>query len=155
MSIIAFEEILGPRIYFIWSKENALWRTFFRTKLAGHWSAEDAKEFLGLGCLYEIHLQHGNDQAGHEFCLNVLERCNNFKAAKYSKLAINDIKAIVLLGRSSKYRDKIDQLAKAYGFQLTRIRSRTDHPSRNEEESRKKFREYMNSIVNAFLPNRT
>jgi hypothetical protein len=149
---LPFDEVLGPRRFFIWSKENELYRTFFRTEFAGHWTEKDVHEFINLKTIYEIHLQHGQDEIAHSFCLHVLERSENFKAAKYSKIALNNMKVLCLLGKSSNQRSQIQELANYFNFKLERVRSRTDAPSSNESESRKKFREYLKATILAFNP---
>lgn len=149
---IMFEEILGPTRFFVWSKENELWRTFYRTKVAGHWAKEDIEEFNKCGCFYEIHLQHGNDDEAHLFSMMIMQRCDNFKAAKVAKLAVNDMKVIILLGRSADWRHKIARLAKQSNFELVRLRSKADQQSHNEKYTNSKFGEYMNSLRNAFAP---
>lgn len=149
---IAFEEAFGPKRFLVWSKENEIWRTFYRTVIAGHWKKEDAEEFNACGHFYEVHLEHGHDDDAHLFCQLVMERCDRFKAAKVSKIAVNDMKVIVFLGKGTKMRDKIAHLASQSGFELARIRTKDQQPSPNEIELHQKFGEYLSSLSKAFAP---
>lgn len=147
-----FDGVLGQARFFIWSKENELWRSFFRTTVGGHWSEEDVDEFMKCGYYYEIHLDHKYEGLAHTFCLSVLERSNVFKAAKISKLAVNNTKVLVLLGKNKSLKEKIAKLASQCGFELARIRTASDDASANENESRSKFRHYLQSLAAMFAP---
>ena len=151
-SLLMFETLFGPQRFLVWSKENPLWRTFYRTTIAGHWAAEDIEEFNKAGCYYEIHLDHGRDEDAHTFCMYVMERCPNFKAAKFGKIAVNDMKVIVLLGRSAKLKDKINHSAQQFGFELARVYDRSAQSSPQEQHSRQKFAQYLDSFARAFRP---
>ena len=147
-----WDDLFGEVRFMPWSKENELWRTFYRTTVAGHWSKEDIDEFNSCAFMYEIHLQHGNDDAAHHFCLMIMQRCENFKAAKVSKIAVNDMKVIILLGKSKRYRDRVANAANVHGFELARIRDRDAQPSEHERHSHEKIGEYLESLRKAFAP---
>jgi hypothetical protein len=149
---IRFFELLGPSRFFIWSKENEIKRTFYRTEIAGHWKKKDVEEFNQCGCFYEIHLDHKYDSDAHMFCLQVLQRCDNFKAAMVSKLAVNNMKVIILLGRSGEFRDQIAYLAEDCDFELSRLRSKSDRQSDVERFAKTKLGEYAESLRGMFAP---
>lgn len=149
--MIAFEEALGPKRFFIWSKENQLWRSFFRTIVAGHWKKEDATEFMTMKCYYEIAFDHSKENIAQNFVLEVLERSSHFMAAKVSKLALNNVKCLILLGKDAKMADKIKHLAKLFEFEFVRVRGK-DEVSSHEKTSREKFSEYLENLQRAFAP---
>lgn len=139
--------------FLIWSKTNELWATFFRTTIAGHWDKDDVEEFGRCIYLYEIHLQHGNDDAAHLFCLRLLERCDDFKAAKVSKLAVNDMKVIILKGKTKKAADKVRHAARQHGFELARIRDKDSQRSQHEIMAHTMVGQQLEALGKAFAPN--
>lgn len=149
---IMFADLLGPEKHFIWSKENEVWRTFYRTTVSGHWSKDDIEEFAKCGCIYEIHFDHSLDAEAQLFCLMIMQRCTNFKAGKVSKFAINNMKVIIMLGHNNEYHSKIMRLARQSGFDFSRVRSREDHKSDVEKFTNSKMGQYLQSLKNAFAP---
>ena len=97
-------------------------------------------------------MDHGHDDEAHTFCLKVMERCDNFKAAKYSKLAVNDMKVILLLGKTTKMRDKIKHISEQFGFELVRIRDRNSQASQHEIMANTVIGEYMECLRRAYAP---
>lgn len=152
MQYIDWDDLFGEKRFMPWSKENEIWRTFYRTTVAGHWSLDDVEEFRKCLVEYEIHLDHGRDDDAHLFCQRVVERCQTIKAAKVSKLAVNDMKVIIMLGSDRSMMGKIGYAAKAHGFKLARTRERGSQLSQNEIETRKKVAEYLESLRLAFAP---
>lgn len=152
LSDIDYDEILGPIAHMPWSKSNEIWTVFYRTTVAGHWSKDDVDEFASCSCFYEIHLQHGNDDAANMMCLQIIRRSKQFMAAKISKLAINDMKVIVLLGKSADMKDKISHIAKEYGFQLARIYGKSSQKTKHDLFYQSKIGEYIDSLMKAFAP---
>lgn len=149
---ILFHEVLGPQRFFIWSKENEVWRTFYRTVISGHWSASDIEEFEKCQCVYEMHFDHARNDDAHLFALLVMQRCDNFKAVKVSKLAVNNTKVMIFLGHSSDYKNKINTLANKCGFELSRIRAKSDYKSEVEKFTKSKIGEYFSNLMKAFAP---
>ena len=139
--------------FLIWSKSNQVWTTFYRTTRAGNWDKDDVEEFGRCVYAYEIHLAHGNDDAAHLFCLRLLERCDTFKAAKVSKLAVNDMKVIILLGKNKMMADKVKHATRQYGFQLARIRDKHSQKSQHEIMANSMVGQQLKALGNAFAPN--
>jgi len=152
MEDYAWDQIFGEKRYLSWMKSNELWSVFYRTTVAGHWSKEDVQEFNQCQYAYEIHMDHGNDDAAHSLCLKVMERCSDFKAAKYSKLAVNDMKVIVILAKSKRMTEKIKHVAKQHGFELARIRDKDSQASQHEVMANTVMGDYMESLRRAFAP---
>jgi hypothetical protein len=73
-------------------------------------------------------------------------------AAKVSKLAVNDMKVIVLLGKSKKPAKKIAHIVKQYGFELARIYDKSSQKTSHDMFYQSKVGEYMDSLVKAFAP---
>lgn len=149
---ILFHEVLGPQRFLIWSKENEMWRTFYRTIIPGQWSIDDVEEFKKCQCIYEFHFDHSRNDDAQLFSLLVMQRCQNFKAAKVSKLAVNNMKVMIFLGHSPDYKNKINTLATKCSFDLPKIRARGEHESAVEKFTKTKFGEYMANLRKAFAP---
>lgn len=139
--------------FLVWSKSNQVWTTFYRTTRAGHWDKDDVEEFGRCIYAYEIHLNHGNDDAAHLFCLRLMERCPNFKAAKVSKLAVNDMKVILLLAKKKSFRDKVQHAARQYGFQLARIRDQHSQKTQHEIMAHSMIGQQLDALGKALAPN--
>lgn len=152
LDYMMFHQLLGPERFFIWSKESEIWRVFYRTTMPGSWSAIDIEEFDKCSCVYEIHFDHSQDNEAHLFSLFVMQRCDNFKAAKVSKLAVNNMKVIILLGHKADYKNQIARLAKESNFELARLRSREDYKSDVENFTNSKIGEYFENLRKAFAP---
>lgn len=150
--LVDFDGVLGQNKAFIWSKENELWRTFYRTHVAGHWSKQDVAEFMKCGYYYEIHFDHAREHEAHTFCLEVMARCDKFKAVKLSKLAVNNVKVMVFLGSDKTMKDKMKLLAGQAGFEFARLRLGGEPISENENVTRSKFRQYIESLGAMFAP---
>lgn len=148
----AYDQIFGPKRFLVWSKSNELWRTFYRTVVAGHWKKEDVEEFNKAAWFYEVHMDHGNDDAAHLMALRIMERCQVFKAAKVSKLAVNDMKVVMFLGQNKSLSDKVAHVAREHGFELVRIRDRNSPPGEHELAANEKFQEYLDNLRRAFAP---
>ena len=152
IDLFQFNHILGDIRFLVWSKENEIHRMFFRTMIAGHWDKTDVEEYLKCGCYYEFHFDHKYDEEAQLFCMMVMQRCENFKAARVCKLAVNNMKVFVLLGRSAEYKNGLATLAKQSGFELARLRSKEDVVSENEKFTRTKVGQYFESLKKAFAP---
>jgi len=150
--LIDYDGVLGQSKDFIWSKENELWRTFYRTKVAGNWSKEDVDEFMKCGYCYEVHFDHSREHDAQTFALEVMSRVKQFKAAKVSRLAVNNVKVIVFLGRDKKMADRMKVITGYAGFELTRIRLASEEASEGENSIRAKFNQYLESVKNMFAP---
>lgn len=149
---IMFFDLLGAVKFLVWSKESEIARIFYRTTIAGHWDKADVEEFNRCGCFYEIHFDHKQDDEAHMFCMMVMQRCDNFKGAKVSKLAVNNMKVIVLLGKTAEFRGQVARLAKQSGFELSRVRSKSDRASDVERYSNSQVGKYFDRLKKAFAP---
>tara|TARA_Y100001972_G_C7534588_1_gene269306 strand:- start:79 stop:576 length:498 start_codon:yes stop_codon:yes gene_type:complete len=151
MNELHFHDYFGPVKFMPWSKSNEIWTTFYRTKVAGHWKREDAVEFMKADRKFEIHLDHADSDNAHSLCLEAMRRVDDFKAAKVSKIAINDMKVALILAKGSKWKDRVSQMASDMNMQLVRVVDR-NHSTSYETHTNQKIREYLDALGKAFAP---
>lgn len=147
--IEVYDELLGPKRFLTWSKENPMWLCCYRTQIAGHWSALDIKEFQECQCKYIIFFDHSRQDDAWLFVHRVMERDSHFKAAKVSKFARDDVKIIVFLGRDNTRKKKIADVCQQMGFELAAARPK-DHMTDLETAMADKYKEYLYYLAKAF-----
>ena len=144
-----YDELLGPKRFLPWSKENAMWWMCFRTTNAGHWSKSDAQEFNKCTRKYLIYFDHALSDDAALFALRVMERDNHFKAAKVSKFARDGEKVMVFLAKDDTRKRKMADVCKEVGFVLWGCRDIGDmNPV--EKMLSDKYDEYLHCLSMAF-----
>ena len=147
-----YEDALGPVRFMPWSKRNPIWTCIYRTTRNGRWDKDDVEEFNSCDRIYEIHYQHEDEDRVHLMALEIMRRCKQFKAAKVSVVAVNDMKVVILLGKGVGMSELIGNLAKANGAELVRVMDRNSASNFYDNATQPKIREYVDSLRRAYAP---
>jgi hypothetical protein len=147
-----YDDALGPVRFMPWSKRNAIWTCIYRTTKNGRWDKDDVDEFNSCDYIYEIHFQHDDEDRVHLMALEIMRRRPEFKAAKVSVLAVNDMKVVILLGKGVGMSSLVANVAKANGAELARVLRRDEAENAYDTHMKPKVQEYVDSLRRAFAP---
>lgn len=149
MDELAYIELMGPKNFLTWSKENPIWWISYRTTIAGGWSDDDRIEWEACGAKYIIFFDHTRDDEARLFALRVLERDSHFKAVKVSKFARDGEKIMVFIGKDDKRKKKLTHYAKEFDFIMWSVTG-IDDKSPLEQHLNDKYAEYIKCLAMAF-----
>lgn len=144
-----YDEILGPKSFFVWVKENPLWWICYRTVVAGHWKQDDVTEFNQSRARYFIYFDHSMTNDACLFARMILERDRYFKAVKVSKIARDGEKVMVFIGKGSERIRHLKTLSQKFGFDFWGVRDKNDLTD-YEKTMNKKYDEYLFNLGMAF-----